>query len=87
LAGCGDGQAGVDTKGKRSIMDIDEDARDAVIAVNLKRAWLVIKQVAPHMSSASTRSTPAPPKRRWQRSAALPTAPRDPMPVARPRGW
>ncbi len=44
--------AGVDTEGKRSILDIDEDAFDKVIEVNLKGAWLVIKHVALRMIEA-----------------------------------
>jgi 3-oxoacyl-[acyl-carrier protein] reductase len=44
--------AGVDTEQKRSILDIDEDAFDKAIEVNLKGAWLVIKHVAPKMIEA-----------------------------------
>jgi NAD(P)-dependent dehydrogenase (short-subunit alcohol dehydrogenase family) len=44
--------AGVDTEQKRSILDIDEDAFDRVLEVNLKGAWLVIKHVAPKMIEA-----------------------------------
>lgn len=41
--------AGVDTEGKRSILDIDEEAFDAVVRVNLKGVWLMIKYIAPAM--------------------------------------
>lgn len=44
--------AGVDTEGKRSILDIDEAAFDKVIEVNLKGVWLMIKHVAPKMIAA-----------------------------------
>lgn len=44
--------AGVDTEGKRSILDIDEAAFDKVVEVNLKGVWLMIKQVAPRMIEA-----------------------------------
>jgi NAD(P)-dependent dehydrogenase (short-subunit alcohol dehydrogenase family) len=44
--------AGVDTEGKRSILDIDEAAFDRVVEVNLKGVWLMIKHVAPRMIAA-----------------------------------
>jgi 3-oxoacyl-[acyl-carrier protein] reductase len=44
--------AGVDTENKRSILDIDEEAFEKVIEVNLKGAWLMIKHVAPKMIEA-----------------------------------
>ena len=44
--------AGVDSEGKRSILDIDEMAFDRVIEVNLKGVWLMIKYVAPKMIEA-----------------------------------
>jgi NAD(P)-dependent dehydrogenase (short-subunit alcohol dehydrogenase family) len=44
--------AGVDSEGKRSILDIDEAAFDKVIEVNLKGVWLMIKHVAPKMIEA-----------------------------------
>ena len=44
--------AGVDTENKRSILDIDEDAFDRVVEVNLKGAWLMIKHTAPRMIAA-----------------------------------
>ncbi len=44
--------AGIDSEGKRSILDIDEAAFDKVIEVNLKGVWLMIKHVAPKMIEA-----------------------------------
>lgn len=44
--------AGVDTEGKKSILDIDEGDFDKVVEVNLKGVWLMIKHVAPHMIAA-----------------------------------
>lgn len=44
--------AGVDSEGKRSILDIDEAAFDKVIEVNLKGVWLMIKHAAPRMIEA-----------------------------------
>jgi NAD(P)-dependent dehydrogenase (short-subunit alcohol dehydrogenase family) len=44
--------AGVDTEGRRSILNIEEADFDRVIAVNLKGAWLMIKHVAPAMIAA-----------------------------------
>lgn len=44
--------AGVDTEGKRSILDIDEAAFDRVVEVNLKGVWLMIRHVAPKMIEA-----------------------------------
>lgn len=44
--------AGVDTEGKRSILDIDEADFDKVVEVNLKGVWLMIKHVAPRMIEA-----------------------------------
>ena len=44
--------AGVDTEGKRSILDIDEAAFDRVVEVNLKGVWLLIRAVAPRMIAA-----------------------------------
>lgn len=44
--------AGVDTEGKRSILDITEEAFDRCIEVNLKGAWLMTKHVAPRMIEA-----------------------------------
>ncbi|WP_033925885.1 SDR family NAD(P)-dependent oxidoreductase [Sphingomonas sp. 35-24ZXX] len=41
--------AGVDTEGKRSILDIDEADFDKVVEVNLKGVWLMIKHIAPRM--------------------------------------
>ncbi len=44
--------AGVDTEGKKSILDITEAEFDKAIEVNLKGAWLMIKHVAPRMIEA-----------------------------------
>jgi NAD(P)-dependent dehydrogenase (short-subunit alcohol dehydrogenase family) len=44
--------AGVDTEGRRAMLDIDEEAFDRVIEVNLKGAWLMMKYVAPRMIEA-----------------------------------
>jgi NAD(P)-dependent dehydrogenase (short-subunit alcohol dehydrogenase family) len=44
--------AGVDTEGKQSILDISEEAFDRVVEVNLKGAWLMIKHIAPRMIAA-----------------------------------
>lgn len=44
--------AGVDTEGKRSILEIDEADFDKVVEVNLKGVWLMIKHVAPEMIAA-----------------------------------
>ncbi len=44
--------AGVDTEGRRAMLDIDEEAFDRVIEVNLKGAWLMMKHVAPRMIEA-----------------------------------
>ncbi|MBC2667673.1 SDR family NAD(P)-dependent oxidoreductase [Novosphingobium piscinae] len=41
--------AGVDTEGKRSILDIDEAAFDKVMEVNVKGVWQMIRHVAPLM--------------------------------------
>lgn len=41
--------AGVDTEGKKSILDIEESEFDKVVEVNLKGVWLMIKHVAPRM--------------------------------------
>lgn len=48
--------AGIDCENKRSILDIDEDAFDRVIEVNLKGAWLMIKHTAPRMIKAGSGS-------------------------------
>lgn len=44
--------AGVDGEGKKSILDIEEEAFDRCIEVNLKGAWLMIKHIAPKMIEA-----------------------------------
>ncbi len=44
--------AGIDTEGKLSILNISEDAFDRVVEVNLKGCWLMIKHVAPKMIEA-----------------------------------
>ena len=44
--------AGVDSEGKRALIDIDEAAFDRVIEVNLKGTWLMIKHTAPKMIEA-----------------------------------
>lgn len=44
--------AGVDSEGKKSILDIEEDEFDQVVRVNLKSIWLMIKYAAPHMIAA-----------------------------------
>jgi 3-oxoacyl-[acyl-carrier protein] reductase len=44
--------AGVDTENKRSILEIDEDAFDRCVEVNLKGVWLMIKHIAPKMIEA-----------------------------------
>ncbi|MBU6206105.1 MAG: SDR family oxidoreductase [Alphaproteobacteria bacterium] len=44
--------AGVDSEGKRCILDIDEAAFDKVVEINLKGVWLMIKHVAPKMIEA-----------------------------------
>lgn len=44
--------AGIDSEGRRCILDLDEDSFDRVIAVNLKGAWLMIRAVAPRMIAA-----------------------------------
>ena len=49
--------AGVDTEGKRSILEIDEAAFDKVVEVNLKGVWLMIKHVAPRMIAAGDESS------------------------------
>jgi NAD(P)-dependent dehydrogenase (short-subunit alcohol dehydrogenase family) len=41
--------AGADTEGKRAMLDIDEEAFDRVIEVNLKGPWLMMKHVVPRM--------------------------------------
>ncbi len=41
--------AGVDTEGKRAMIDIDEAAFDRVVEVNLKGPWLMMKYVVPKM--------------------------------------
>lgn len=44
--------AGVDTEGKKSLLDIDEEAFDRVVEVNLTGVWLMMKHVAPSMIAA-----------------------------------
>ena len=44
--------AGVDTEGKKSILDIDEEEFDRGVEINLKGTWLMIKYVGPHMIAA-----------------------------------
>ena len=44
--------AGVDTEGKRPLIDISEEAFDRTVEVNLKGPWLVMKYVVPHMIEA-----------------------------------
>ena len=44
--------AGVDTEGRKAILDADEDAFDRCIEVNLKSVWLMTKLVAPRMIAA-----------------------------------
>ena len=44
--------AGVDTEGKRPMIDISEEAFDRTVEVNLKGPWLVMKYVVPHMIEA-----------------------------------
>lgn len=44
--------AGVDTEGKKAMLDIDEAAFDRVVEVNLKGVWLMMKHVAPRMIEA-----------------------------------
>jgi 3-oxoacyl-[acyl-carrier protein] reductase len=41
--------AGIDTEGKRAMLDIDEAAFDRVVEVNLKGPWLMMKHVVPKM--------------------------------------
>lgn len=40
--------------GRKVLADLDEDFWDAVIAVNLKSAYLVAREVVPHMTSGGT---------------------------------
>jgi len=44
--------AGVDTEGKRPLIDISEEAFDRTVEVNLKGPWLMMKYVVPHMIEA-----------------------------------
>ena len=44
--------AGIDTEGRQAMLDIDEEAFDRVIEVNLKGPWLMMKYVAPRMIEA-----------------------------------
>jgi NAD(P)-dependent dehydrogenase (short-subunit alcohol dehydrogenase family) len=44
--------AGVDTEGKRPLIDITEEAFDRTVEVNLKGPWLMMKYVVPHMIEA-----------------------------------
>jgi NAD(P)-dependent dehydrogenase (short-subunit alcohol dehydrogenase family) len=44
--------AGVQTEGKRTLIDVTEEAFDRCIEVNLKAPWLMMKYVAPHMIEA-----------------------------------
>jgi 3-oxoacyl-[acyl-carrier protein] reductase len=44
--------AGADTENKRAMIDIDEEAFDRVVEVNLKGPWLMMKYVVPKMIEA-----------------------------------
>jgi NAD(P)-dependent dehydrogenase (short-subunit alcohol dehydrogenase family) len=44
--------AGIDTEGKKPLIDISEEAFDRTVAVNLKGPWLMMKYVVPHMIAA-----------------------------------
>lgn len=44
--------AGVQTEGKRPLLDVSEEAFDRCIEVNLKAPWLMMKYVVPHMIEA-----------------------------------
>jgi 3-oxoacyl-[acyl-carrier protein] reductase len=44
--------AGIDTEKRQAMLDIDEEAFDRVIEVNLKGSWLMMKYVAPKMIEA-----------------------------------
>lgn len=44
--------AGIDTEGRRSVIDIPEEVFDRTLEVNLKGPWLMIKFVAPKMIEA-----------------------------------
>jgi NAD(P)-dependent dehydrogenase (short-subunit alcohol dehydrogenase family) len=44
--------AGLQTEGKRSLLDVREEDFDRCIEVNLKAPWLMIKHVAPYMIRA-----------------------------------
>jgi NAD(P)-dependent dehydrogenase (short-subunit alcohol dehydrogenase family) len=44
--------AGIDTEGKKPLIDISEEAFDRTVAVNLKGPWLMMKYVVPRMIEA-----------------------------------
>lgn len=44
--------AGVQTEGKRTLLDVSEEDFDRCVEVNLKAPWLMMKYVVPHMIEA-----------------------------------